>query len=129
MLIGGALLALRRWDLPFGAMTLLFTLAIGLLAAAHEQFLLIAVAVVGGLLADLLQTQLRPSAEQRGALRMFAFAALAALFAVYFLALGVTEGLSWSIHLWTGAILQAGVAGLLLSYVFIPPPVHDRRND
>ena len=63
------------------------------------------------------------------ALRMFAFAAPAALFAVYFLALGVTKGLSWSIHLWTGAILQAGLAGLLLSCVFIPPPVHGGRSD
>jgi hypothetical protein len=123
LLTGGALLVLRRWELPFGAMTLLFTLAIGLLAAAHEQFLLIAVAVIGGLLADLLQAQLRPSVERRRALRVFAFAVPAALFAVYFLALGVDEDLSWSIYLWTGAILQAGVVGLLLSYLLVPPPV------
>jgi hypothetical protein len=128
LLTGAALVALRRWELPVGALTLLFTVAIGLLAAAHEQFLFIPVAVVGGLLADLLLAQLRPSAERRRALRAFAFAVPAALFAAYFLALGVTEGISWSIPLWTGAILQAGVVGLLLSYVLVPPPVQDGRR-
>ena len=123
LLTGGALLLVRRWELPFGALTLLFTLATGLLAAAHEQFLLIGVAAVGGALADVLLAQLRPSLERRRELRVFTFVAPASLFAVYFLALGVTEGLSWSIHLWTGAVLQAGAVGLLLSYMLVPPPV------
>lgn len=118
----------RRWQPPFGSMTLLFTRAIGPLAAAHEQFLFVAVAVAGGVLADLLRAQLQPSAERRWALRAFAFLVPVVLFGVYFLALGAADGVSWSIHLWTGAILQAGVAGLLLSYVLVPPAVEDARR-
>jgi hypothetical protein len=59
---------------------------------------------------------------RRRELRVFAFVAPASLFAVYFLALGATEGLSWSIHLWMGATLQAEAVGLLLSYMLVPPP-------
>ena len=97
-------------------------LAIGLPAAAHKQVLLIAGAMVGGVLADPLRARLRPSAERRRALRAFAFLVPAVLFGVYFLTLGVTDGLSWSIRLWTGAILQAGVVGMLLSFLLVPLP-------
>ena len=120
-LIGGVLIVLRRWSLPFGAITLIFTIAVGLLSAAHEQFRFILVALAGGLIADLLLLWLRPTAERREALRVFAFAVPVALFALYFLTVTVTEGLSWPPSLWIGAILEAGVVGLLMSYLVTPP--------
>ncbi len=39
----------------------------------------------------------------------------------YFVALAMTEGISWSIHLWTGSIGLAGLTGWLLSYLLMPP--------
>jgi len=39
----------------------------------------------------------------------------------YFLALMLTEGVAWSVHAWTGAIVLAGAAGWLLSYLVLPP--------
>jgi hypothetical protein len=56
-----------------------------------------------------------------GALRLFAFAVPVSYYAFYFAALKVTQGLGWSVHLWTGSIVLAGVIGLLLSYLIIPP--------
>ena len=122
-LMGGALFVLRRWSLPFGAITLIFTIAIGLLSAAHEQFRFILVAFAGGMIADLLLIWLRPTVERRESLRVFAFAVPVVLFALYFLTVAVMEGLSWPPSLWIGAILEAGVVGLLMSYLVTPPQV------
>jgi hypothetical protein len=121
LLMGVVLLAVRRWALPFGALALLFTLNYGLSVAPHGQYRFIPVALLGGLVADLLLARLRPSAERRAALRVFAFAVPASLFGLYFLALALTGGIAWTVHLWAGAIALAGVVGLLLSYLVAPP--------
>jgi hypothetical protein len=39
----------------------------------------------------------------------------------YFVVMMLTQGIGWSVHLWTGSIVLAGVTGLLLSYLIIPP--------
>jgi hypothetical protein len=40
---------------------------------------------------------------------------------VYFLALRLTEGIWWSVHVWAGAIVLAGLVGWLVSYLVVPP--------
>jgi hypothetical protein len=32
----------------------------------------------------------------------------------------VTQGLAWSVHVWTGSIVLSGIVGLLLSYLLMP---------
>jgi uncharacterized membrane protein YecN with MAPEG domain len=65
---------------------------------------------------------LRPSAERLGAVRLFAFAVPFVFYAVYFLAILSLGGeIAWSVHVWTGAIFLAGIVGLLLSYLLVPP--------
>ena len=32
----------------------------------------------------------------------------------------VTHGIAWSVHIWTGSIVLAAMAGLLLTYVLVP---------
>jgi hypothetical protein len=123
LLIGLVLIALRRWTLPFGTLTLLFTLNAVLMGALRDHLMVTPAAVVGGLAADVLNWRLRPSLARPGALRLFAFATPAVLYALYFLALHLAEGLAWSVTLWLGAILLAGVVGLLISYVMLPPAV------
>lgn len=121
LLMGLVLLALRRWSLPPGSLTLIFAINVAASSVLHDQYLLIAVAVLAGAIADLLNTLLRPSVERTRALRLFAFAVPAILYALYFLGLKLTAGIWWSIHLWIGAIILAGVVGLLLSYLLVPP--------
>lgn len=121
LLMGAVLLAMRRWCLPFGAVTLIFTLDVALAVLPHGYYLFIPVALLAGLAGDLLLRYLKPSAERPGALRVFAFAVPVILYALYFLVLTVTGGVSWSVELWAGAILLAGTVGLLLSYLQLPP--------
>jgi hypothetical protein len=39
----------------------------------------------------------------------------------------LTEGLAWSVQLWVESITLAGIAGWLLSYLFLPPRASDDR--
>jgi hypothetical protein len=56
----------------------------------------------------------------KAALRLFAFAAPVVSNSMYFLGLFAIKGIAWSVHLWMGPIVMAGIVGLLLSYVLVP---------
>jgi hypothetical protein len=121
LMMGAVLLAVRRWELPFGAITLVFTLDVALVVFPHGYYLFVPGAALAGLAADLLLRLTKPSTERLGTVRVFAFAVPAILYALYFLTLAVTGGISWSVHLWSGAIVLAGAVGVLLSYLVAPP--------
>lgn len=121
VLMGVLLVALRRWALPFGALTLVFTLNAVALGFMHDRFYLIPGAVLTGLAADVLIRYLRPSVANTLALRLFAFAAPVMFQLLYFGALSLHDGVWWSIHMWLGVTAWSGVAGLLLSFVAVPP--------
>jgi hypothetical protein len=129
LLAGVVLLAVRRWrsKLPAGSLTLVFTLNAALMGFMRDQPLLIPLLGLAGLAADGLLKGLEPSVERPGALRVFAFAVPATYYACYFAAVAATKGLWWSVHLWTGSILLAGVVGWLLSYLVAPPPEPEPR--
>lgn len=130
LLMGCVLLAMRRWPLPFGALTLVFGLNALLLSFMHDQYRFIPVALAAGLIADLLLRQLKPGVERPATLRLFAFAVPVVLYALYFLTLIFTEGITWSVHMWVGTVFGAGVLGFLLSYLLVPPalPEADRAS-
>jgi hypothetical protein len=125
LLMGIVLLAIRRWRLPFGALALLFALNILLtlqLSQSTPVLLVVLLYAILGLAADLLNRWLQPSAERVGALRLFAFAVPFLIYSVYFLVILALGGeIAWSVHVWTGSIVLAGIAGLLLSYLTVPP--------
>ncbi len=130
LLMGVVLMAIRRGGLPLGSLTFIFGLNALLMTLMRNRALstgpypLIAVAVLGGLAGDLLAWRLQPSADRPGPLRLFAFAVPAVLYLFYFIALMVAGGgIWWSIHFWTGAVVLAGVVGVLLSYLVTRPPV------
>lgn len=123
ILMGLVLLTIRRWQLPFGAFTLVFTLNMIMLSVMQDTYLLIPVAALGGLVADILVWRLKPSITEPNALRIFAFAVPVALYLFYFLALELTSGVKWSVHLWLGSTFAAGLASLFLSYLLIPPAI------
>jgi hypothetical protein len=125
ILMATILLAVRHARLPRGALTLIVTLnaaAMGFLNFSGGYPLALVVgAGVAGLTIDVLYARLRPSTTRPAAWRLFAFAAPATFYLCYFLALMLTEGIAWSVHLWTGSIILAGIAGWLLSYLLLPP--------
>lgn len=123
VLLTPLLLALRRWLLPFGSVTLLFTVNTILMNvlegfAAREMIL---VALVAGLAADLLIRALRPGNDRPLALRLFAALVPLLFWCLYFLAGWLSRGIGWPPELWTGAIVLTVLSGLGLSLLTVPP--------
>jgi hypothetical protein len=121
LLMGMVLLLVRRWMPPFGSLALMFTISAALISLLNDQYPFVLSALVAGLIADLLVWRLKPSRSRPGAFRIFAFAVPAVYYSLYFLVLGLTKGVGWSINLWMGSIVIAGIIGLLLSYLLVPP--------
>src|SRR5262249_15307825 len=98
-----------------------FTLSAVLISFMHDEFRLIPVAILGGVAADVLIFLLRPAPNRVRPLRIAAFAVPAIYFLLYFLTLALTGGVAWAIHLWLGAPVMAGILGVLLSSLLVPP--------
>ncbi|GAC1372459.1 MAG: hypothetical protein NVSMB44_40180 [Ktedonobacteraceae bacterium] len=123
ILLGMLLVALRRWQLPIGSMTLLIVPNAALMTVFSDSYLLIPGALLAGILADVLLWRLRPSPSRVDQLRIFSILAPVIFYSMYFATLALAEGIAWSIHLWLGSIVMSGIVGLLLSYVLVAPQI------
>ena len=130
-MIGIVLLLLRRWHLPPGSLTLIWGLNIAAMTIIDykvpHQLWLGGGMLVGAIFSDLLLFWLHPSVGRPVRLRLFAIAGPMLLIGGFFAAMMLSEGTSWSIHLWSGSIVLAGILGLLLSYLVAPPAL--RKSD
>lgn len=129
LMMGVLLLMLRRWRVPFGSVALVLTLNTALLSVLHDTYALLPAAAIAGLLGDLLLARFQPIYERPFGLRLFAFALPALLSTLYFLTLVLTVGIVWQVHMWGGAIVLAGVVGLLLSHLTLPPAMRLAQPD
>ena len=121
ILMGFVLVALRRWKLPVGTLTLVFTINVALMGVFNDNYPLIPVATLAGLIADFLLWWLQPSTARPEALRLFAFSVPVIFYLCYFVPIILTIGITWKIHLWLGSCVMAGLIGLGLSYLMVPP--------
>lgn len=125
LLMGTILLGVGFCALPASALTPMITLnaaAIGTLNShVGYPLALVVAAAVAGLAADGWRARLRPALRRPTAWRLFSFVVPATFYVCYFVALRLTEGITWSVHAWTGATTLAGIAGWLLSYLLLPP--------
>ncbi len=122
ILSGVTLLLVRRWTLPFGALTLMMTLNGLVMCVFQDYFSLIPGVFVSGLIADILLAVLKPSADKPSRFYLFAFLMPLVFYALYFVSLQLTEGsLGWTVHLWLGSAFVAGIVGLLVSFLLISP--------
>ena len=126
------MLTVRRWGwrLPRGSLTLVFTLNASVMGLMRDQQGLIPVAVLTGLAADGLLRRLKPSVSRVRALRPFAAGVPLRWSSGYVLALHLTHGVWWTVHVWAGTIVVAGLAGWLVSSLVVPPlgpPAEDNR--
>jgi hypothetical protein len=121
LLTGVVLYLLSRFTLPFGSITLLVGLNGALLGSLEQHFDLIPVAIVGGLLADLVMLWLRPGPQRVTALRIASFLGPVGVSSLYLLFLELTRGVNWPITLWLGSIIVSGAIGVLLSYLAVHP--------
>jgi hypothetical protein len=118
---GLILMLIRRWTLPLGTFTLIFALNTLMMATQKDQWRFVPVGLITGAVVDFLLWRFKPSSVQRNAHRLFSFAVPVIFYGLYFLVLWQTTGMWWSIHMWGGSLVLVGVAGLLLSYLVVPP--------
>jgi hypothetical protein len=78
------------------------------------------------MLGDALLWGLRPAPDRIVAFRAVAFAVPAIQYLLYFVAVMGWSRLTWSVHLWTGAVVIAGGVGWLMSYLVAPPRCYPR---
>lgn len=125
-LMGALLFAARRWALPPGVVALMWggnTLLMFLMnyIDSSEVPALMVATFLASLVVEGLFLWLKPSVERLGAVRVFAFLAPVILFLAYFVALLTTAGTWWTIHMWLGVTINAGIVGLFVSYLAFPP--------
>jgi hypothetical protein len=128
LMMGAVMIAQHRELARPGAFTLMFTVngvAMGFLYD-HGPYPTAAVVAfaAGGVVTDVLRGLLRPAPDRLASARLFAFLVPAALHTLYFVCLRLTDGLWWSVHVWVGTIVFAGVLGWLLSYLAVLPRVN-----
>lgn len=133
LLMGFILIALLRWKMPPGSLTLLIAGNSTLMFLmtwrySHPHLPVLIAAVTGGILADILLVALSPSRQRMKALRWFSFSVPAMLYLLYFLSLILTEGIWWNSNMWLGMIFFSGVTGLGLSWLAVPPYAFDTAD-
>ena len=126
LLVGCALVALRRGTLPVGALTVMLGLnAVAMIlmrghAPLDVQVTFMLVAIVAGAIGDLLLWRLRPSDARPVQLHVFAFMLPAAYLAIYLAVVVLRVGSGWTVHELTGMVTLCGIVGLLVSLVAAP---------
>lgn len=131
VLVGPALLCLRRWRLPFGAVTGVLALSIaGATVVNYEEPLMIWLSI--GMLApsvvvDYLAWRARPDSNP-ATVRWLSPALPLLLYGGYYAVLLPLEGTTWSVHMWTSTIVVPALACWLLSFLLYPPSLQGRRT-
>lgn len=127
VLVTGCILPLvLRFQLPFGALSLVLGVTGVLTTLIVAPQPVIVVGFVGGMVADELVRALRPSRQRRAQLRWFAYIVPVVMTSAYFLILSAAGGIWWPINLWAGCILASGIAGLVVSLLVLPAPAMER---
>lgn len=122
------LVMVRRWgtQLPKGWLTMLLGCSAVAASVFHSTFWTIAPAVLAGVASDVAYSWLRPSVERPRAIRWLGAILPLLLYVPYFLALSITAGIWWPVHIWTGAFVFSSATGLAMSYLVCPPALPSR---
>lgn len=123
VLVVPLLLAIRRWRVPVGTATILFT-AVAVLSSALIAFglwITIPAGVLAGVAADVAIHRTRASAARPGAVRMVAGVAPAVLVGGWFASLQLAGGVGYLPEVWTGTVVWCALAGIGLSWLVVPP--------
>src|SRR5207248_8317230 len=125
ILFAPLLLALRRWQLPFGSATFLLVVVSAAMSglATFDLGLTVVAALVGGLLFDTIVTLTRPDPSRTFGYRAAALIVPFVMWTVYFAILWTAYGIVWPFDLALGTVGVASITTTLLSYVAISPAV------
>ncbi len=127
VLLGPTLLMLRRWRVPFGAVTVIF-LGFGLLVnilTEYRDWVLIFPLLLAGATVDIAQRKLAPGPRERvtlGGIRLIGPLAAAALWISFYGVLDLHRGIGWGGSLMVGALIMGTLTGFGVAFVIAPPP-------
>lgn len=131
VLAGPVLLALRRWRLPLGAVSIvLWTSILGATIVDYERPLMIWLALgmaVPAAVVDYLAWRARPVSSPN-AVQWLAPAIPFLLYSGYYVVLLSTIGTTWSVHMWTSTIVIPTLACWLLSFLLVPPQLPESSS-
>ena len=117
----GVMQALARlFRLPFGALTVVIGVAAIATAIVWGAVVYIPIVVATGLVADGFVRWRRPTVTDAFALRAFGVVIPMTFVGGYMVTVEVTERIAWTVHLWTGTIVLAGLLGLMFTYAIAP---------
>ncbi|SDW44959.1 hypothetical protein [Paenibacillus sp. CF384] len=107
-------LLMKRWQLPFGTITLLFAIITTMMNVldGFVYYQSIIMAGAAGLLGDLLYRYLKAGEGRIWAQRIIAGALPIALWGFYFGYMNAVDGIGWSAELWSGSIVEATLLSL-----------------
>jgi hypothetical protein len=127
VLFGPILLNLRRWRVPFGATTAIFT-GYGLLVnimTEYRDIVLIVPLIITGLAIDVLARQLGGKREDGrltlGGIRAIGPVAALILWVSYYAVLALDKGMGWEPTLWVGALIIGTMTGFGVAFLVAPP--------
>jgi hypothetical protein len=122
IMTGLILLLVRRWRMPFGAITALLALYSIALATQSDTYWDIPAAIATGIVADILLTWLGERARSGNGFYVFAFIVPFVMTASYVASVRINDGaLGWPPNMIVGSPFIAGIAALLVSFCFAPP--------
>jgi hypothetical protein len=124
VIVAAVLYLRRRWVLPFGSLTLMFTL-LGVLFpffTAFRHIELIFAMIAAGVLIDLLHRALLADDPPTG-LRVRAFGLLIPpiVWGCWLVAIALASGLGWNETVWTGVLSTTAGVGFGISLLVFPP--------
>jgi hypothetical protein len=122
LLMAPLLFAMRRWRLPFGTATVLFTTQAVIESSMKEmqRGWVVVAALVAGLAADTLIARLRVTPERVAAQRVVAGVVPLVLWLSYFGILWFGYGVGWERNIWLSAVMLAGLSGVLFNSLLVP---------
>jgi hypothetical protein len=122
-------LLIKRWIVPIGTFTVLFTLVSALMTVldGFESYPGIIVLFAAGLFADAMYKMMRPSPDRLWSVRIFALAVPIFLWSFYFGLVYINGGIGWSVEMWTGSIVKAALVSLSLSLLALSPKMRKER--
>ena len=107
-----------RASLPVGAVGLLIAGSAAFAVSQGDHYWLAVPALAAASMVEVLRSGLPGG---RSAYRLFAFVVPAVPVAIHLVALNLAFEVDWSVHLWAGTPVMAGLVGVLVSLVVVPP--------
>ena len=127
ILLGPTLLIMRRWRVPLGAFTLIYT-AFGLhvnIMSEYRDIVLIIPLILAGISADLLQQRLgvqrKDGRVSLGGIRVAGPVIGAVLWLSYFAVLALHAGIGWPATIWVGALMVGIMTAFGVAFLIAPP--------